>query len=268
MNPPSSAPPPPGDDELHAYVDGRLAPDEAARVQARLETDAAAAQAVAAWRSQREALRAHLSEALQDPLPPHLLAAADTAQRRAGQSRRARGWGGMAAASLLAFSVGWLGHAQWQATRGSASSASPGGFARQALVAHAVYAPEQRHPVEVGAAEQEHLVQWLSRRLGRPLRLPQLNAEGFELVGGRLLPGETGARAQFMYQGPSGERLTLYMGAAPAGAGQALEFRFLEGEGTSSFYWVDRGFAYALTGPLPRPRLMELARLTHRALQP
>ena len=50
-----------------------------------------------------------------------------------------------------------------------------------ALVAYAVYAPEVRHPVEVAATQQEHLVQWLSKRLGRPLKVPDLtfhDAEG------------------------------------------------------------------------------------------
>jgi anti-sigma factor RsiW len=71
---------------------------------------------------------------------------------------------------------------------------------RQAGFAHAVYLPEKRHPVEVAAAEQDHMVQWLSKRLGKPLKIPQLGAQGFELVGGRLLPGDSGARAQFMFQ--------------------------------------------------------------------
>ena len=76
----------------------------------------------------------------------------------------------------------------------------PTEFVRQAAGVHAVYQPEQRHPVEVGAARQDHLVQWLSKRLGRPLKVPVLSTQGFELVGGRLLPGDASARAQFMYQ--------------------------------------------------------------------
>ncbi len=53
--------------------------------------------------------------------------------------------------------------------------------------------PEVRHPVEVTAAQQDHLVQWLSKRVGRPLKVPVLAAEGYELVGGRLLSGDGGA---------------------------------------------------------------------------
>lgn len=34
---------------------------------------------------------------------------------------------------------------------------------------------------------------------------------GYELIGGRLLPGNAGPVAQFMYHDSSGQRLTLYV---------------------------------------------------------
>ena len=43
-------------------------------------------------------------------------------------------------------------------------------------------------------------MQWLSKRLGRPLVVPDLAAVGFRLMGGRLLPAEDGPAAQFMYE--------------------------------------------------------------------
>ena len=62
------------------------------------------------------------------------------------------------------------------------------------------------------AADQEaHLVAWLSKRLGTQLKIPQLSGLGFNLVGGRLLPGDQGPVAQFMYQDAQGQRLTLYV---------------------------------------------------------
>ena len=49
-----------------------------------------------------------------------------------------------------------------------ATAAPP--LAIRAARAHAVYAPEVRHPVEVDATQQDHLVKWLSKRLGLDLR--------------------------------------------------------------------------------------------------
>src|SRR5690349_19913814 len=96
-------------------------------------------------------------------------------------------------------------------------------LAQEAAVAHFVFQPEVRHPVEVAAAQQDHLVQWLSKRQGRPLKVPVLSAQGNELVGVCLLPGDEGARAQFMYQNASGQRITLYLGAVQPGTPNSKE---------------------------------------------
>ena len=171
-------------------------------------------------------------------------------------------WGGMAAGLALAFGLGWFTHGQGGPAATLARAQPAREFVHQAALAHAVYAPEVRHPVEVGSAQEEHLVQWLSKRLGRPLKVPKLQAQGYELVGGRLLPGDDGARAQFMYQNAHGERVTLYLGSAPKGvqADQAsTEFRYAGDGPVPGFYWVDEGFAYALSGALTRPQLLQLA---------
>ena len=225
------------------------------------------------WTLQRDALRALHREVLDEPIPPALLAAAERADRRRSEQARWLRWGGMAAGLLLAFAAGWLASGQWApGAHGRVMARSPQGpeFVHAAAVAHAVYAPEKRHPVEVAAAEQQHLVQWLSRRLDRPLKVPDLSAEGYTLVGGRLLPGDTGPRAQFMFEDGAGQRVTLYLGARTDGAAvaQAGEsaFRFSADGPVPSFYWIEGGFGYALTGPLPRESLLRLATVVYRQL--
>jgi anti-sigma factor RsiW len=261
---------PPAEDHLHAWVDGRLSPEDAATLQAALSRDPASAATAQAWRVHRQALQTLHAGLLHEPAPPALLAAARRADAARHQVRQAWRWGGLAASVLLAFAAGWATHALGPS---GASSLAAGGtltrsFVRQAALAHVVYAPEQRHPVEVAAAEQDHLVQWLSKRLGRPLKLPQLAPQGWHLVGGRLLPGEDGARAQFMYQNAAGERITLYLGAVRAGGARAGEtaFSFSKDGPVPSFYWVDQGFGYALAGPLPRQELMAIATAVYQQL--
>ena len=227
------------------------------------------------WSDQREALRALHREVLHEPIPEHLLQAVE----QAGNVRRwSRQWihaGALAASVFLAFAVGWIGHGEWtnHAANGAplARANAPAlAFAHDAALAHAVYSPEKRHPVEVGASEQQHLVQWLSRRLDKPLKVPDLSAQGYSLVGGRLLPGSAGARAQFMFQDAAGQRVTLYIGAIanPAGNAAAKEtaFRFDAADPVPSFYWVDQGFGYALAGRLPREALLALASNVYRQL--
>jgi len=137
----------------------------------------------------------------------------------------------------------------------------------RAARAHLVYSPEVRHPVEVEAKEQDHLVKWLSKRLDLQLKVPVLSTEGFELLGGRLLPGNDGPVAQFMYQDATGKRLTLYV-TRPHKGDEITAFRFAQEGRVSVFYWIDRHCGYALSGELDKPQLSRVATLVYRQLEP
>jgi len=137
----------------------------------------------------------------------------------------------------------------------------------RAARAHLVYSPEVRHPVEVEAKEQDHLVKWLSKRLDLQLKVPVLSTEGFELLGGRLLPGTDGPVAQFMYQDATGKRLTLYV-TRPHKGDEITAFRFAQEGRVSVFYWIDRDCGYALSGELDKPQLSRVATLVYRQLEP
>lgn len=129
-----------------------------------------------------------------------------------------------------------------------------------------MFTPEVRHPVEVGADQEAHLAAWLSKRLGTPLHPPQLGSAGFNLVGGRLLPGNQGPVAQFMYQDEAGRRLTLYISSEPHSGGDTA-FRFAREGQTGVFYWVDNRLAYALAGDLERTILVPIASLVYDQLE-
>ncbi|HEX4331006.1 MAG TPA: anti-sigma factor [Usitatibacter sp.] len=137
----------------------------------------------------------------------------------------------------------------------------------RAARAHLVYSPEVRHPVEVEAKDKDHLVKWLSKRLGMPLKVPALSNEGFELLGGRLLPGPEGAVAQFMYQDATGKRLTLYVSPPHAGE-RVTAFRFAQDNGVSVFYWIDKDLDYALSGEVDKPTLARVASSVYRQIEP
>ncbi len=249
----------PGENDLHALVDGKLSPEYRAQVESALAGNPALRAEVESWHAQRDALRALGMNAAEGTVPVRLL--------NAIQPRRAPWlpWLGGAFAGAMMVVAGWLGHA-WFAGTVEAPDARAR-FVRDAVVAHAVYSPEVRHPVEVGADQSAHLVQWLSKRLGTQLKVPALQSQGYELVGGRLLPGDEGARAQFMYQSAAGERITLYVTVLPKGASPgATAFRFEEGDPVSAFYWIDNQLGYALAGNLPRDSLLEISKLVYGQL--
>jgi anti-sigma factor RsiW len=266
------------DAEINALLDNAVHGPERLALEARMRLDASARERLNRWRAQRESLRALHAHLLDEPVPQDLLAATRTTPSSGSHGKGSPTWwrwGGIAASVWLAFGAGWFSHTQWSGNRAGdmalvARSSAPG-FLHDASLAYAVYTSEKRHPVEVTASEQAHLVQWLSKRTGRDLKVPDLSAQGYALVGGRLLPGEAGARAQFMFEDPKGQRVTLYLGAVapsvnPSPQHEETSFRFSNDGSVPAFYWVDRGFGYALSGALPHEALMALANSVYRQL--
>jgi len=248
--------PPVTEAELHAYVDGVLTSTRIAEVEAYLSEHPEDAARVAAYREQVAALRREYDPALNEPVPRHL-----GIPKRAG-SRSLLRYAAVAAGFTVGVVVGWQLHAYNTDKQAESSS-----WARRAAIAHVVYSPEVRHPVEVGADQEAHLVAWLSKRLGSPLKVPHLGNLGYALVGGRLLPGDRGPVAQFMYQDGKGQRLTLYVRVNPDDSHETA-FRFAQERGVGVFYWLDRRLGYALSGEVDKPELLRVATAVHRQLNP
>jgi anti-sigma factor RsiW len=140
-------------------------------------------------------------------------------------------------------------------------------FAQDAALAHAVFTVEVRHPVEVDAAHAEHLVAWLSKRVGTQLKAPDFSAQGFSLLGGRLLSDDTGPVAQFMYEDGVERRVTLYVRRAAADK-KLTAFRHVNDKGVDVFYWIDGDFGYALSGEIGRQAMQKLAEAAYQQLVP
>ena len=132
-------------------------------------------------------------------------------------------------------------------------------------MAYAVYSPEVRHPVEVPGDQEQHLVAWLTKRLGNEVRAPKLDNLGFLLVGGRLLASDDGPGALLMYENNDGQRVTLYV-CRNEKAGRNTAFRYAEHERISVFYWYDGPFSYALAGEIGRSSLLGLAEAVYRQI--
>ena len=249
--------------DLQAWVDGRLAEGRRAEVDAWLAQRPEDAERAAAYRALNEQLRAQYASVLAEPLPERL----EGAVRRRWAWRAAAaiaGW--IAVGAALGGVTGWQLHAQ----RVPVPLAQPEipVIAHRAALAHATYAPEVRHPVEVGADQEQHLVAWLSKRLGGDVRAPRLEAEGMTLVGGRLLPRDPGPVAQFMYQSAPGRRVTLYVRTEGPDQRETA-FRFAREGNVRVFYWIDRKFGYALSSAdLEREELLRLANEVYRQLNP
>ena len=242
-----------GEDDLQAFIDDRLDATRRAAVEAHLDAHPDIRERVAAERRQRAMLRGQLAAKFAEPVPARLRIANLRAARRrtwVGQMR-------LAAAAVAIFVVGAAGG--WFANRlapASAPLAATTSVAQGATSAYRTFVVEVAHPVEVGAAQEAHLLQWLSKRLGRPLAAPDLSRFGYRLMGGRLLPAGDAAAAQLMYDDASGRRLTVYVRAA---SGTETAFRFQQEGDAATFAWIDQGFGFAVTATASRDELLPIA---------
>ena len=242
--------------ELHAYVDGQLNPLRRSEVEDYLRKTPEAAARVRDYQRINHALLALDREVL-DEVPPRRL-------RRKAKPRQ-NGRMLRAAAIVLwlgsGIIIGWWLRGQWPAPQTAFREA----LVQEALQAHAVYLPEVRHPVEVAAEQEQHLVNWLSKRLGAKIQAPKLSAAGFELLGGRLLPATNGLAAQFMYQNSQGQRLTLFVRKDIQGSPDTA-FQFATKNHFNAFYWIDRDLGYALIGDVDKPVLTDIANSVYQQL--
>jgi anti-sigma factor RsiW len=246
--------PRPSEAELNAYVDGELGPEAQAALERHLAGDAEDARRIGDYRAIGEGLHALYDPVLSEPVPARLVAAVDR------QRPRPLVWAMRMAAALLLMVAGAAGG--WLLRPLLPGEYDQPNLVRHAIEAHRLYSVENRHAVEVAAADEAHLSAWLSQRLGKPIKPPPLAGAGFQLVGGRLLPADGKPAAQFMYENADKQRLTLFFMAA---ATTDASYRYYRDGGTTALFWYIDGFACALTGEFEQKELMAFAREIYRA---
>lgn len=249
--------------DIHMALDGELPGEERMAYDAWLEANPEMRARSARYIADRAALRAALASVMDEPLPARLKQAVlgEAAANRPGL--RSRWWLSAAAAAVLMVGGfgGYVAGVDGIGREGGADDQ----LAEQAIAAHVIYAAEKRHAVEVPASDKDHLQTWLSNRIGLKLVAPDLAAEGFELVGGRLLPaGDEGKAAMLLYEDAKGERISLFVTAESS---QTTKGTYTaEADGPEAVYWLDKGYACAVVGSLPPERLSEVAKTAYDQL--
>lgn len=232
------------EDDLHAFVDNALEPERQAEVAAYLESHPDIAKRVAGYTDQRQLLRAALAPIAHEPIPTSLNLSRIIESRQ--QRRMPIRW---AAAAILLVSLGLGGLGGWVA-RGSLQGSSAGlvALAQEATDSYRVYAPDHVRPVELRASDSDQLVRWVSSRLHQQVKVADLSASGYRLMGGRLVATSHGPAAMFMYDDDHGCRivvLTRSMSSADQNAPMTAQSK---GD-VSGFSWAAGGFGYSVVGP-------------------
>lgn len=246
--------------DIHLALDGELPSEERTAFETWLEANPEMKARSNRFSSDRDALRSALSTTLDEPVPVRFtsLVAGDGGSRSPLRSR----WWQAAAAAVLLATGGAGGYVA--GSRGiGVEDPSADRFAEEAVAAYLVYAAEKRHAVEVPASDGEHMRNWLSARIGLRLVTPDLTADGFQLVGGRLLPAGAGKAAMLLYEDAEGNRISLFVTSE---SGSYAKGTYVEKNGPMAVYWLDKGYGCAVVGSLPQDRLATVARNAYRQL--
>ncbi|ALP61475.1 MULTISPECIES: anti-sigma factor family protein [Paraburkholderia] len=255
------------EEDIHAYVDGTLSDERREEVERAIELNPALAARVSDYFSLNNMFHERYDRVLNEPVPARL---------RMPQKRRwlsAANWpqfAGMAAALVLGIGIGVgtnIGKdvaAPSAVTSSGMSNTRPVSadasevFARKAALAHVVYMPSVNRPEQIGQDHEQDFVQYLANKLGTDVHPPMLTKSGFELAGGRILPGDDGPVAQFMYHNANGERVTLCISHRKVNANTTAFKLYQEGP-VNVFYWVDGDFGYAVSGGIDRKVMLQIA---------
>lgn len=268
--------PPVTEADLHGFVDRQLTPQRFALVERFLAAHPEELERVRDWQQQNARLHELLDPVIDEPLPrglplkptainipwSSLAAGVLVAVISAGSAWSLRGRIDADAARLA-----FANRAASSSSALASSDSKLAGFAHRAAIAYAVYSPDVRRPVEVSADQEQALVTWLTKRMGTAVRPPALGSLGYELIGGRLLPGDKGPVAQFMYGAAGGQRLTLYVTREVQGQDNTA-FKFGKDGPVNVFYWVQDHFGYAISAGADRAELMRVSQEVYRQLKP
>jgi anti-sigma factor RsiW len=244
-------------DALHAFADGQLGEAERTTVERFLASNPNAAADVAGWKRQNEAISALFPPLTEEPVPDRLKPQAIARDIR---TRRAQGFRNIAAAIVLlalGSGIGWSGRDYLLPAEAASDR-----LIDEAFSAHALYVKEQLHAVEV-PANAPNLMRWLSNRITTPIDAPNLTAQGFTLLGGRLLPGDYDGKdpspaAQLMYENASAQRVTLYITAALPDRKEVWHFE--NRNGVEAYYWSNDLVTCTIVSDLPEADIKMLGK--------
>lgn len=248
--------------DIHLALDGELPADDRAALEAWLEAHPDMKARSQRFAADRDRLRAALADVASEPVPRRLRQALEAKPQRARDGGAA--WLAHAAAAAAIFALGAAAGYGVALHQRPQTVAQDRVLADSAIHAHDVYAAEKLHVVEVKADQRDHLVGWLSKRVGLQLVAPDLSGQGYELMGGRLLPQNGKTAAQFMYENRSGDRVSLYVTREQNAADTG--FRSVVEGGTRALYWMDEDYGCAIAGSAPEPALMSMADTAYRQL--
>ncbi len=256
---------------MHAYLDGQLDEKQRRLVEAYLEENPAELEEIRQNLLINKNLHELFDPIMQRPIPDkarellrdeshHQPDAQTNHNGTIPPSRSFRIntlWQSIAAGVMLFIGgvLGWMYHAG----SGESTSTQFESLTQLAVDAHRIYSQEKRHAVEVNASDAEHLMKWLSTRLDSKVGPADLRNEGFELLGGRLLPALGKPAGVYMYENAMQKRLSVYISIKPESSENLSPSCTVTSEFINVCTWNSRNLSYFVVGKFPIDQLKLVA---------
>jgi anti-sigma factor RsiW len=244
------------EDELlaNAYLDGELPPLEVARFEQRLSSEPALAAEIESYRLLRAALRSDLD----DDLPSPGLRNRIESQLKLGGSSQGRPWGSLAASFLAgAVLAGAL-------TFAALNHPSGDDLASEVVSAHirALMAPA---PADVASSDHHTVKPWFNGKLAFAPVVPDLGAQGYPLLGGRIDVIGLEPAASLIYS--RGKHL-ISVTEMPASKAQPAAETSRSEHGYLALSWSDGGVTYFAVSDAAPEELETFVKLFKAAAAP
>lgn len=246
------------EDDIQGYVDGALDSARREDVSDYLANHPDTALKVQRMIEQRQALRDRFAPIVDEPIPPEL-----SLRHLLDQQKKPRrhAWRSIAAAALFVAGglSGWVMR-DLSVPEGTGITA----LTQEAFYTYTTFGTDMGRPVEMRASESADLVRWVSRRLQRPVEVPDLAGSGYRFIGGRVVATANGPAGMFMYEDASGGRIAMVLRPMKVEVSAPMMERSIDAVGTVS--WVDAGIGYSLVGNEPSTRLHPIANEVRRQI--
>ena len=240
-----------GDDDIQAFIDGRLAPARQREVEAFLASEPALQSRAEQFRADAEALRAAAQLRRPEPIPASLR----LSEVRRRRTARTAAFHRRLAAGICIFALGAaLGMGL---SRQGAEPLAARPQMTDAVVAFRAFAGRAGDAVEVPAAQTAALKRMMSHHLRQDVAIPDLSGLGLVFRGGRLLASDEGPGGMFVYDEPAGGQVALYVKTLASPRKAALASR-QDGD-LVAYFWFTGELGYAVLGPSGAPAVRRAA---------
>jgi anti-sigma factor RsiW len=247
--------------DLLAYADGLLDGDVQRKeaVERYLSEHPKWERYVADILEQNDAIREHYGPLLREPVPERHISALHSERSLATHGRTTAKAAAVAVLLLASSAGGWLigkgdPGSEWEVTE----------FVERAAAFHNAAVDEAGGLQAAASGNVLQPLGWLNRRIALELAVPELTAEGFELVAKERLDPPGDPMVRLVYKRSDGASISLFL--RPRWEEDASRIIKAEENDVAVLYWLDGPLAFAMTTDAPETETDYLARVVREAV--